>query len=87
MNKKSEIILLIIILLFAFFIRIYALGNAPFWIDESISSIASENILEKGLPTFDSGALYDRAYVKAYFCQILSKKQAIFVNFKNNRNL
>jgi len=71
MKKNKEIILLIIILLFAFFLRIYALGNAPFWIDESISSIASENILEKGLPVFDSGMLYGRAivfhYIQAFF--------------------
>ena len=63
---NSEIILLILILLFAFFIRIYSLGNTPFWIDESISSIASRNIIEKGIPQFDSGVLYDRAYVFHY---------------------
>ena len=74
MNKKVEITLLAAILLFAFFIRIYALGNAPFWIDESISSIASTNILEKGLPIFDSGAMYNRALVFHYI-------QAFFLNF------
>jgi len=74
MNKKVEITLLAAILLFAFFIRIYALGNAPFWIDESISSIASTSILEKGLPIFDSGAMYNRALVFHYI-------QAFFLNF------
>ncbi len=63
---KSEYILLSIIITFAFFLRIYALGNSPFWIDESISSSASKIILQKGAPVFDSGLFYSRALVFHY---------------------
>jgi len=72
MNKiKKEYLFLGIILVFAFFLRIYSLGNPPFWIDESISSTASKMILEKGVPMFDSGLFYGRAlifhYLQAFF--------------------
>ena len=52
--QKKETILLILILVFGFFLRIYFLGHAPFWVDKNISSIASKEILEKGVPKFDS---------------------------------
>ncbi len=74
MKKRIEIILLILILFFALFIRVYALGSPNFWIDESISSITSLNILDKGLPIFDSGLFYGRAYLFHYL-------QAFFLLF------
>ena len=64
--QKKETILLILILVFGFFLRIYFLGHAPFWVDENISSIASKEILEKGIPKFDSGFMYLRAPVFHY---------------------
>jgi len=82
MNWKKvnwEIILLFAVLIFALFLRIYHLGAAPFWIDESISSEASLNILEKGAPVLDSGILYSRAlvfhYIQAFF-MIFSQGEA-----------
>jgi hypothetical protein len=63
---KLEYCLLALILLFAFFLRIYSLGNAPFWIDESISAIASKNILLKGVPVLDSGFYYSGAHFFQY---------------------
>jgi len=62
----KEKVLLIIILLFSAFLRLYQLGNAPLWIDESTSAIASMKILEKGIPVFDSGAYYSRALIQHY---------------------
>ena len=56
-KTSKEIVLLVLILLFAFFLRIYGLGTAQLWVDEAISSIASENIVSKALPIFDSGFL------------------------------
>ncbi|MEI6732257.1 MAG: glycosyltransferase family 39 protein, partial [archaeon] len=44
-SHKLEYILLTLILIFALFLRLYALGDAPFWIDESISAVKSINIL------------------------------------------
>jgi len=42
------------------------LGAPAMWVDESISAIASKNILEKGVPIFDSGFFYGRALVYHY---------------------
>ncbi len=61
-----EIIFLSLILIFAFFIRVYNLGNPSLWVDEATSSMASKMILTKGIPLFDSGLLYSRAYVFHY---------------------
>src|SRR3989344_3423260 len=58
---SNEAIALIAILFFAFVIRVVYLGNSALWIDEAISGIASQEILEKGVPVLDSGLLYGRA--------------------------
>ena len=68
---KKEYLFLMIILIFAFFLRVYSLGTPVFWVDEATSSVASLMILEKGFPIFDSGLFYDRAllfhYLQAFF--------------------
>jgi len=69
-----EYLLLAVILVFGFFLRVWRLGVPSLWIDESISTIASMNILAKGLPLFDSGLLYGRAYLFHYL-------QAFFLLF------
>jgi len=74
---KKEYLLLILILIFGAFLRVYNLGDAPFWIDESISSIVAKNILEKGVPLLDSGMMYKGAYVFHYL-------QAFFLSFGLN---
>lgn len=61
-----ECIILSAILLFAFFLRIFKLDLPPLWIDEATSAIASKMILLKGIPLFDSGLLYSRAYLFHY---------------------
>ncbi len=70
-----EIVLLILILCFAFFIRVYNLGTPSLWVDEATSTIASKMILAKGIPLFDSGLLYSRAYIFHY-------SQAFFMLFE-----
>ena len=65
-NFSVEYFILILILIFAFYLRIMFLGAPAFWVDESISAIASKNILEKGVPVFDSGGFYGRALVYHY---------------------
>ncbi len=77
MKKKTlkvEIILLSLILIFAFFLRIYQLGTPSLWVDEATSSMASKMIVAGGIPVFDSGLLYGRAYVFHYI-------QAFFLLF------
>jgi hypothetical protein len=81
-NSKNHkfnytILILIIILIFAFFLRIYALSSQPLWIDESISGVASKMILEKGVPIFDSTSVYARAIVYHY-------AEAFFLLFGQN---
>ena len=74
---KQEIILLIVILLFALFLRVYSLGKPPLWIDEAISANVAKNILGTRLPYLDSGLLYNRAYLFHYI-------QAFFMLFGQN---
>ncbi|MEA3248336.1 MAG: glycosyltransferase family 39 protein, partial [Nanoarchaeota archaeon] len=50
----------------AFFLRVFRLGQPSLWVDEATSTIASKMILLKGLPIFDSGLLYSRAYLFHY---------------------
>lgn len=68
--SKKEIILLVLIFLFAFFIRVYALGVPSLWVDEAISANTAKCILEKGMPIFDSGlnnGTYFLHYSMAFF--------------------
>ncbi len=74
--SRKEIIILILILIFAFFLRIHALGVPPLWIDEAISVNTANNILEKGFPIFDSGINN-----KTYF---LHYSIALFLFIANN---
>ena len=72
MKKKLnlEIILISLILIFAFFLRVYNLGTPSLWIDEATSAIVSEKMLEKGIPVLDSGWVYNVYafhYIQAFF--------------------
>jgi hypothetical protein len=64
-KQHKTAILLTIILLFGLFLRIYALGTPPFWVDESISTSASLSILEKGFPISD-GDMNHKTYFLHY---------------------
>ncbi|MDP2925767.1 MAG: glycosyltransferase family 39 protein [Nanoarchaeota archaeon] len=66
-KRKIEIYLLILIILFGAFLRLYYLSYQPLWVDEATSSIASKMIVEKGKPILDSGAMYSRANFFHYF--------------------
>ena len=66
LNKKTVFFILAVILLLGFFLRVFYLSVPPFWVDESISSMASLKIIETGLPVFDSVVFYSRAMVFHY---------------------
>ncbi|MEK6924666.1 MAG: glycosyltransferase family 39 protein [Nanoarchaeota archaeon] len=68
MDKNNKIVfsILALILIFGLVLRVYSLGSSPLWFDETISSIAAENIATKGIPIFDSGLFYSRALVFHY---------------------
>jgi len=69
--KKLEAVLLGLVILFSLFIRLQGLGVPGFWVDESISAVASKNIITDGFLGFDSGVSYNRAtvyhYTEAFF--------------------
>lgn len=65
-RKNWVWIVLGLILIFAFVLRIWGLGMPNLWFDESISALNARDILEKGIPVFDSGALYGGYYVFHY---------------------
>lgn len=69
--KNKLLITIALILIYALILRVYALGSSPLWFDETISSLASQKIAEKGFPIFDSGFFYSRAlvfhYLQAFF--------------------
>jgi hypothetical protein len=66
-NKIILVVIFLILLSYGSFLRLYGLGQKSLWLDESISALAARNIYGKGVPVFDSGALYGRAYVFHYF--------------------
>lgn len=76
-DKYRTHLILLAIVLFALILRVWALGQPDMWIDETISSLASLNLLEKGVPVFDSGIVYSRALMFHYF-------QTIFLLFGIN---
>jgi 4-amino-4-deoxy-L-arabinose transferase-like glycosyltransferase len=65
-KNRGVIGLLVLILLYAFILRVYALGVNPLWFDETISSVAAKNIANTATPTFGSGLFYSRALVFHY---------------------
>lgn len=75
MIKNRVLIVLILIVILAFVLRVWNLGESNMWVDEAISSVAAREILDKGIPKFDSGAFYGRAlvfhYLMAFFILIL----------------
>lgn len=75
--KRRIFIILSFIIAFAFFLRIYALGENSMWVDEAISALAAREILEKGVPVFDSGFFYSRALIFHY---LLAASLAFFPN-------
>ncbi len=63
---KAEWMILALILLFGFILRIYSLGNPPFWIDESISANVAQKIISTRISLLDSGWFYNSAYLFHY---------------------
>ncbi len=65
-QKYASPICIVLIFLFAAFLRLHALGNPALWIDESISSIVAQKIAHTGQPVLDSGFIYTRAVIYHY---------------------
>ena len=75
-KKHVSWIVLVLILVFALSLRLWHLSFSNIWVDEYISSLAVEKILEKGIPVLDSGFVYSRALVFHY----LGSFFALFTN-------
>lgn len=65
-KRNKFVLMLAVIVLIGLFFRVYGLNEREMWIDEHISALAAENILHKGVPRFDSGFFYNRAFVFHY---------------------
>lgn len=64
---KNPYFMVIFILTFVgFLFRIYKLGHDPFWVDEVISVLASQGLLQHGAFLLPSGELYTRASLSTY---------------------
>lgn len=67
MGKKQLFWLMFgVLVVYGMFIRMYGLGADSYWLDESISVLAAQNIHHYGIPLFDSGAPYFRAVIFHY---------------------
>ncbi|MDP2947052.1 MAG: hypothetical protein Q8N88_02970, partial [Nanoarchaeota archaeon] len=80
---KKEVLLLLAILCFAFFIRVYSLGVPPLWIDESISVNVAQKIIQKTIPVLDSGWNYNSSplFHYAVAISVLIKDSEFFARF------
>ena len=66
MNKKYYLILVILIFLFAAFLRLYNLGAPSFWIDEMNHVYVTKSIEKDGSLNLPSGERYGRAKLFSY---------------------
>ncbi len=53
-----------------FFLRIFALGDDPFWVDEATSVLAAKGLLTNGIPVLPSGEIYSRDPLSTYLIAI-----------------
>ncbi|KXB08562.1 hypothetical protein AKJ55_00755 [candidate division MSBL1 archaeon SCGC-AAA382M17] len=58
---RRYLLLIFILMIAGAILRFYQLGSQSVWLDESISAIASKNILETGWPTLPTGEPQTRA--------------------------
>ncbi len=76
-EQKAASLILVLIVLWGAWLRIYALDYQSLWLDESISALVIEKIAETGAPLLDSGKLYypgkPHTYVAALFYKLLGK--------------
>ena len=66
MKKGLAICVLVILLGVGLFYRTYSIGDDSYWIDESYTVLAAKQIGEEGVPRFDSGEYYWRAWPQTY---------------------
>lgn len=64
--SKWEVIFLIIIIIFSFYLRVIYLDLDSMWIDETISALSANGIIEHGKPILESGQTYGRAEIFHY---------------------
>ena len=66
MKLGGTTIVLIVIVLFGLFLRVYDLGEQSIWIDESYTINAALAVHENGVPLLDSGKYYWRGVLSTY---------------------
>jgi uncharacterized membrane protein len=55
-----------LLLAFAFLLRAYDLGTPSLWMDEAITAVAAQGVLDHGLPMLPSGEPYHRGLLNTY---------------------
>ncbi|MGM5484112.1 MAG: ArnT family glycosyltransferase [Nanobdellota archaeon] len=78
-TKIKPIWIILTLLILGFILRIWALGNLSYWIDETFSILASMKILEHGFPLLDSGIEYTRSIPHTYLLAFIG----LFFSFSN----
>ena len=66
-QKRMQSLFLGLILFYGFLLRVIKLDYMSMWIDETISASAAKAILSSGLPLFETGYVYARAWLFHYF--------------------
>ncbi len=70
-KKKIHIYILTVVIVWGAFLRLYDIGHQSLWIDESYSALSAEKIVEKGIPEFDSGKVYNRGKPHTYIVALM----------------
>lgn len=69
-NKRVQIIVLSLLLLFSLGIKLYYVDKYPTYEDEAMSVLAAEGITQHGAPILPSGFLYEGNYLHQYLLSI-----------------
>ena len=72
-RKWGSCILLLVVLGFGAFLRLWNLGEPSFWVDEVEFHSAAKSWLETGELTMESGYVYDRAPLYSYITAVFFK--------------
>lgn len=64
--KNPYFIVVFVLTFIGFLFRFYNLGHNPFWVDEVISVLAAQGLLQHGVPLLPSGQLYPRDILSTY---------------------
>ena len=83
-NARLERIAFLLILAVAVWVRVPGLGRAGLWIDEDLTRLSVDGVLEEGVPRHPSGGVYLRA---PFYTYAVAGSAALLGNDARVRNL